>query len=63
MPDEDRVQQPLEELLERERTPEEACAGDADLLREVRSWWARVRRVADQLDRLFPGSGSLPRPG
>ena len=61
MSDEGRVQLLLEELFDRDRTPEEVCASDPDLLPEVRARWARVRRVAGQLDELFPGTGSHPR--
>jgi hypothetical protein len=49
-----RVQEVLEELLESDRTPEEACAGDPELLRAVRPRWEKVRRVGYQLDALFP---------
>lgn len=61
MPDEGRIQQLLEEMLERDCTPEEVCSNATDLLPEIRARWARVCRVANQLDELFPGSGSFPR--
>jgi serine/threonine-protein kinase len=54
MPDELRIRQLLEELLDSRRTPEEVCGEDPDLLREVRLRWERLRRVGDQLDALFP---------
>lgn len=63
MPDQDRVRQLLEELLDRGRTPEEVCAGAPELLPEVRARWARVRHVASQLDKLFPHTGSSELPG
>jgi serine/threonine-protein kinase len=62
MPDEIRLQLLLEQLLEDERTPEEVCAADPDLLPEVRARWARVRRIAGQLDELFPDSDARTRP-
>src|SRR5262249_39620626 len=40
--------------LDSDRTPEEACADDPELLRAVRPRWEKVRRVSDQLDALFP---------
>jgi serine/threonine-protein kinase len=51
---ESRVQEVLEELLDSNRTPEEACAGDPELLRAVRPRWEKVRRVGYELDALFP---------
>jgi len=37
MPEERRIRQLLEEMLDSKRTPEELCAGNPDLLREVRA--------------------------
>src|SRR5262249_16768618 len=62
MPDEGRIQQLLEEMLDRDTTPEVVCVDDPDLLPEVQARWARVRRVANQLNELFPGSDSVPHP-
>jgi serine/threonine-protein kinase len=55
----ERVQQLLEEILERDRTPEEVCAGDPELLKEVRARWALLQRVESQLDELFPRMDSV----
>ena len=55
MPDQLHVQQLLEEILEQGRTPEEVCADDPELLREVRARWIQVRCLENQLDDLFPG--------
>ncbi|MFG0260282.1 MAG: protein kinase, partial [Phycisphaerales bacterium JB041] len=54
MPDETRIRQILEELLESGASPEEACKGDPRLLEAVRVRLARLREVDEQLDRLFP---------
>ena len=56
MPEETRVRQLLEEILDSERTPEEVCAGAPDLLPEVRARWERLRRVQAQMDVLFPSA-------
>jgi hypothetical protein len=49
-----RIQQVLEELLSSHCTPEEACAGDQELLRAVRIRWELMQRVENRLDALFP---------
>src|ERR1700722_10479958 len=54
MPDEERVHDLLEEIFSSQRTPEEICAGDPELLREVRTRWERLRRVEYHIDALFP---------
>src|ERR1700678_3426831 len=54
MLDEKRVNDLLEEIFSSQRTPEEVCAGDPELLREVRTRWERLRRVGYQIDALFP---------
>jgi serine/threonine-protein kinase len=56
MADELRVQQLLEEILERGRTPEEVCADDPALLKEVQARWAKVRCLEYHLDELFPNA-------
>jgi serine/threonine protein kinase len=57
MPDEIRIQQLLEEILDSDITPEEACAGNPELLPEVRDRWERIRRVGNHVDELFPSDG------
>src|SRR5262249_2051240 len=59
MLNEARIQEVLEDLLGSNRTPEEACAGAPELLREVRPRWERVRRVGYQIDALFPPATPL----
>ena len=54
MPGETRILQLLEKILDSDCTPEEACAGDPDLLIEVRARWEEVRRIGIQVDELFP---------
>jgi serine/threonine-protein kinase len=56
MIDESRVQQVLEELLDSHRTPEEVCAGDPELLREVRIRLDLLKRVGHRVDALFPSN-------
>jgi serine/threonine-protein kinase len=54
MSDEERIQDVLDAVLSSQRTPEEVCASDPELLREVRIRWERVRRVEYHVDALFP---------
>ncbi len=61
MPDELRIQELLEEMLDSQRTPEEVCQGDPDLLCEVRQRWDRMQRVGYQIEALFPSPGSTNR--
>jgi serine/threonine-protein kinase len=49
-----RVREVLQDLLDSNLSPEEACAGDAELLRAVRQRWETMRRVGHELDALFP---------
>jgi eukaryotic-like serine/threonine-protein kinase len=64
--EESRIQQVLEEMLGSDRTPEEACAGDSELLQAVRSRWELMQRVGHRIDALFPpdrdalAAGELP---
>ena len=54
MPDEARIRQLLEQVLESRCTPEEACSGHPDLLSQVRQRLARLRRVECELEEIFP---------
>jgi hypothetical protein len=54
------MQRLLGELSDSGRTPEEVCADCPELLPEVRRRWQRMRRVAAQLDALFPSTGPHP---
>ncbi|CAN5180279.1 hypothetical protein BH10PLA2_BH10PLA2_18510 [soil metagenome] len=60
MSDVERVQELLEEILDTNRTPEEACVTDPDLLNEVRARWARVQSLKHAIEELFPGSATGP---
>jgi hypothetical protein len=52
--DETRIMALLEDILESNRTPEEACCDFPELLPIVRERLSRVRHVAAQVERLFP---------
>jgi serine/threonine-protein kinase len=66
MPDDSRVAQLLEELLDSGGTPEEICRACPELLPQVRAGWQRVRAVDAELGALFPPStfvdGASPPP-
>src|SRR6516164_4545555 len=53
MPNEAVVDQILEDLLNSNRTPEEVCGEDPELLREVRARWEQIRYVGNRIDALF----------
>jgi hypothetical protein len=54
MPDEPRVQELLDELLDRDATPEEVCGACLDLLPVVRERWQQICRLRAELDALLP---------
>lgn len=62
MPDEPRVQELLDELLDRQATPEEVCGACPELLPVVRRRWLQICRAKTELDALLPIAphGSLP---
>ncbi len=62
MPDDPRVQELLDELIDREATPEEVCGDCAELLPVVRARWRQICRARVEFDALFPAGphGSLP---
>src|SRR5262245_4009467 len=64
MPDEPRVQELLDELFDREATPEEVCGTCPELLPVVRGRWRQICRMRAELDALLPISphGSLQAP-
>jgi serine/threonine protein kinase/tetratricopeptide (TPR) repeat protein len=66
MPDNPRVEQLLEELLDSGGTPEEACRTCPDLLPQVRAGWQRLRALRAEVGALFPQSpvsdGATPPP-
>ena len=64
MPDEPRVQELLDELLDQESTPEEVCGACPELLPVVRRRWRQICRARAELDALLPiwSHGSPPRP-
>ena len=54
MPAESRVDRLLDEISVFGRTPEEVCADQPELLREVRRRWRRMCAIEGELDALFP---------
>src|SRR6516225_7458209 len=56
MPDEPRVQELLDELLDREATPEEVCGACLELLPVVRERWRQICRARAELDAILPVS-------
>jgi tRNA A-37 threonylcarbamoyl transferase component Bud32 len=54
MPDEPRVQELLDELLDRQATPEEVCGASPELLPVVRQRWQQICRARTELDALLP---------
>jgi serine/threonine protein kinase len=54
MPDDPRVQQLLDELLDSDATPEEVCRTCPELLPQVRERWREMCRAQAELDALFP---------
>src|SRR5262245_47672865 len=66
MPDNPRVEQLLEELLESGGTPEEACRTCPELLPQLRAGWQRLRALEAEIGALFPPSpvfdGATPPP-
>jgi serine/threonine-protein kinase len=56
MPDDPRVEQLLEELLDSDGTPEEACRACPELLPQVRACWQRLRALRAEVGALFPRS-------
>jgi formylglycine-generating enzyme required for sulfatase activity/tRNA A-37 threonylcarbamoyl transferase component Bud32 len=62
VPDEPCVQELLDELFDREVTPEEVCGSYPELLPVVRERWRQICRARAELDALLPcdQTGSLP---
>jgi serine/threonine-protein kinase len=62
MPDDPRVQELLDELLDRQATPEEVCGACAELLPVVRERWRQICRARAELDALLPAGpyGGFP---
>ena len=56
MRDELRVQELLDELLDRQATPEEVCRACPELIPVVRQEWRKICRARAELDVLFPVS-------
>ncbi|HEV3082144.1 MAG TPA: serine/threonine-protein kinase, partial [Gemmataceae bacterium] len=54
MTEESQVQQLLDEMLDLECTPEDACSACPELLPEVRKRWLQMRIVEAELEALFP---------
>src|SRR5262249_54488322 len=63
MPDNPRVQQLLDELLDKQATPEEVCGSCVELLPVVRDRWQQICRARAELAALFPvGPGGTHSP-
>jgi serine/threonine-protein kinase len=62
MADDPRVQELLDELLDRETTPEEVCGACVELLPVVRARWRQICWARAELDALLPAGpyGGLP---
>src|SRR5689334_19144444 len=54
MPDDLRIRELIEEILDSERTPEEVCSDTPDLLPLVRKRLEQIENVSHQLDEMFP---------
>jgi serine/threonine-protein kinase len=54
MPDEARIRQLLEDVLDSGRSPEEVCAAAPELLPEVRSRLHKLRQLERQIEAAFP---------
>src|SRR5436190_11257107 len=54
MPDDVRVQQLLDKLLDSDASPEDVCISCPELLPQVRHRWRQMRDARAELDALFP---------
>src|SRR5580704_4205138 len=54
MPDDPRIQQLLDELLDSQRTPEQVCGSCVELLPVVRNRWRQICQARAELDAMFP---------
>jgi serine/threonine-protein kinase len=63
MSDEARLRELLEEALGSDRTPEEVCARDPELVGELRRRLEQWRLVRDELDVLFPSNTTALKEG
>src|SRR3954454_21526365 len=62
MPDEARVQELIEAMLDSGCSAEEVCREAPELLAQVREGWRRFRAVEARLGELFPETGSVDDP-
>src|SRR3954463_11765313 len=62
MPDDPRVQQLLDDLLDGDGTPEDVCRSCPDLLPVVRDRWRQMSRARAELDAVFPPAGGPTPP-
>ena len=60
LPDPLRIRELLEEALDSNRTPDEVCRENPELLLEVREQLGRVRSIEAQIEVLFASPGSKP---
>src|SRR4051812_44092893 len=56
MPDDLRVDELLEALLDTDSSPEEVCRDSPELLTQVRAGWQRVQAIQCEVGELFPDS-------
>ena len=61
MPDDPRIVELVEQILDSSGTPEEVCRGDPELLREVRRRWEECQNIEAQIKTLFPPSAGAVR--
>src|SRR5215207_7785669 len=57
MPDDPRVQELLDRLLDSDATPEEVCGSCPELLPVVRARWRQICSARAKLDAVFPTTG------
>src|SRR5262245_44793906 len=59
MPDDPRVKQLLDRLLDSDATPEELCGSCPELLPVVRDRWRQICSARAELDAIFPSTAGL----
>ncbi len=54
MPNDERVEQLLDQIFDNDSSPEEVCRACPELLPEVRQRWSRLQKIQAEIDALFP---------